>query len=90
MIIDGILLALYTSYLNSGLDWGRGRYFKKNHRREIEKKVVGDNILLDFNPLWDSMYFQCKSLNVYVPKDVGVAWLIAQDINCRKLVNTNS
>ena len=92
MIIDGILLALYTSYLNSGLDWGRGRSFlKTTEERERErKKVVGDNILLDFNPLWDSMYFQCKSLNVYVPKDVGVAWLIAQDINCRKLVNTNS
>ena len=90
MIIDGILLALYTSYLNSGLDWGRGRFFLKTTEEREREKVVGDNILSDFNPLWDCMYFQCKSLNVYVPKDVGVAWLIAQDINCRKLVNTNS
>ena len=42
MIIDGILLALYTSYLNSGLDSGRGRSFLKTteeREREREKRL---------------------------------------------------
>ena len=43
MIIDGILLALYTSYLNSGLDWGRGRSFLNTTEEREKKKVVGDN-----------------------------------------------